>query len=636
LIITILLAHYLSDSRMRLRIFLLFFVLTSAGLFAQNKYLITLDLNNISNDRVKVTLVPPHINDREIRYIMPSFIPGSYFKKDFGRFISDMLVITKAGNSLDIKKEGENVFVIKNKNAEEIAKIEYFISDSWDMEKPTPSMTDEEFNYVFQPGGTNVAAGQNVLINHYGYFGYIDGYKDLPYELLIQKPPQFYASTTLARRKGSSTKDYFMAENYTKLVDNPIMYCVPDTTSFNIDSTHISLSVYSENGIVKAKALTYYLIMLSSAVRDNLGRLPVKQYSYIMYFASPNNLSITKYGGFGAMEHNYCSFYFLPEISRADSLDGILKQFIPHNFMHILTPLNIHSEKLDEFDYKHVPQSKHLWLYEGVTEYLADLVQVKDSIMSQDEFMEIFHEKMDRSSSYPDVSLTEMSKDLNKKINRDAYMNVFDRGAVTALLMDARLMELSKGKMGLRDVLLKLSETYGPNKSFKDDSLFDVIAKISFPEMKTFFDDYLIANKPLPYKEYFNKMGMNYFPTRIDTVWSFGKFTMAVDQVKDELIILKVVPGNLFGLQKGDFLVSVNNIPLTLFNFELVMEPIYTAKNGDKVKLSYRRGTEIITKDATPRSIVEKLTNVITANDDATEAQKAFREKLLGSSTNKH
>jgi len=614
----------------------LLFLLYATTVFSQGKYLITLDLNNILSDRIKVTIVPPRLNDREIRYVMPAYIQGSYFRKDFGRFISDMLVITKSGNSLDIKKEGENIFVIKNKNAEEIAKIEYYISDSWDMEKPVPSMTDEEFNYVFQPGGTNITAGQNVVINHYGFFGYIDGYKDNPYELLIQKPTSFYGSTTLSRRKGTATKDYFAAENYTKLVDNPIMYCVPDTTSFNIDSTHISISVYSENGKVKAKNLTYYLIMLCSAVRDNLGHLPVKQYSYIMYFANPNNQSITKYGGFGGMEHNYCSFYFLPEIARADSLDGVLKQFIPHNFMHILTPLNIHSEKLDAFDYKHVPQSKHLWLYEGVTEYLSYLVQVKDSIMTEDEFMDIFHDKMDRAVTYPDISLTEISKNLNKKANRDAYMNIFDKGAVTALMMDSRLMELSNGKMGLKDVLLKLSEKYGPNRSFKDDSLFDEIVKISYPEMKTFFDDYLVANKPLPYKEYFGKMGLNYYASKVDTVWSFGKFSMAIDQVKDELVIIKVEPGNLFGLQKGDFLVAVNDIPLTLYNFELVMIPVYKAKNGEKVKLAYSRGGTKLEKEALPRWIVEKRTNVLTTNETATEEQKAFRERFMGPSNTKN
>jgi predicted metalloprotease with PDZ domain len=381
---------------------------------------------------------------------------------------------------------------------------------------------------------------------------------------------------------------------------------------------------------VKAKSLAYYLIVLSSAVRNSLGRLPVKNYTYIMYFASPNNQAITKYGGFGAMEHNYCSFYFLPEIASADSLDGVMKQFIPHNFMHILTPLNIHSDKLDQFDFKHVPQSEHLWMYEGVTEYLSNVVQVKDSLMTQDEFMDIFHEKMDRSLTYPDVSLTEMSKDLNKTINKEAFMNVFDRGAILAFMMDVKLMELSKGKMGLKDVLLKLSQKYGTNTSFKEDSLFDEIAKLTFPEMHTFFNDFLIANKPLPYKEYFEKVGLNYYPSKIDTVWSFGKFTMAVDQARDELIIVKVDAGNLFGLQKGDFLVSVNDIDLNLYNFELLMEPIYKSKNGAEVKLGFRRGSEVMYKTAIPKGFVENRTNVISANAEATDQQKEFRDKILG------
>jgi predicted metalloprotease with PDZ domain len=610
-----------------LAVFLSLFLTKSLG---QGKYTITLDLNNISNDRIRVTVVPPHINDREIRYVMPAYIPGSYYKKDFGRFISDMLVVTKSGNSLDIRKEGENLFIIRNKGEEEIAKIEYFISDSWDMEKPSSAMSDDEFNYVFQPGGTNISAGQNIVINHYGFFGYIDGHKDLPYELIIQKPASMYGSSTLPRKKGTPTKDYFLAENYTKLVDNPIMYCNPDTTSFNIDSTHISISVYSETGIVKAKSLAYYLIMLSSAVRDDLGKLPVKQYSYIMYFASPNNQTDTRYGGFGAMEHNYCSFYFLPEIASADSLDGIMKQFVPHNFMHILTPLSIHSDKMESFDFKHVPQSEHLWMYEGVTEYLANLVQVKDSLITQEEFMEIFHEKMDRSTTYPNVSLVDMSKDLNKPINRDAFMNVFDKGAVIAFMMDVKLMELSNGKMGLRDVLLKLASEYGTNHPFKEDSLFDEIARVSYPEMRSFFDDFLIQNKPLPYKEYFSKIGLDYFPSRVDTVWSFGKFSLAVNQARDELQVLKVESGNLFGLESGDVLLAINDIDLNLYNFEFVMEPIYRAKSNARMIMTYRRGTKLNRVEAVPKGWPENRTNVITINSSASSKQKLFRDQMLG------
>jgi predicted metalloprotease with PDZ domain len=355
-----------------------------------------------------------------------------------------------------------------------------------------------------------------------------------------------------------------------------------------------------------------------------------------MYFASPDNQSMTKNGGFGAMEHNYCSFYFLPELARADSLDGIIKQFVPHDFMHILTPLNIHSDKFDQFDFMHVPQSAHLWMYEGVTEYLSNVVQLKDSLMTQDEFIDIFHEKMDRSNTYPNVSLIEMSKDLNKKINRDAFMNVFDKGAVLALLMDVRLTELSKGKMALKDVLLKLSQKYGSNKSFKDDSLFEEIIKMTYPEMRSFFNDYLVANKPLPYKEYFNKLGMNYNASILDTLWSFGRFTMAVDQAHDELVVLKVEPGNLFGLQKGDFLVSVNDLPMNLFTFELIMDPIYKAKDGRKVTLGYRRGKENLRIEAIPKGLAQKRTNVVTSNELASDEQLMLRDKVLGYSAQKH
>jgi predicted metalloprotease with PDZ domain len=620
---------------MRNSIFTCLVFLSSAVSWGQSKYSITLDLNNISNDRIKVTIIPPKISDKEIHYIMPTYIPGSYYKKDFGRFVSDMYVVTKSGYSPDIKKEGENTFVIKNKSEEEITKIEYYISDSWDMEKPSSRMSDAEFNYVFQPGGTNISAGQNVIINHYGYFGYIDGFKDVPYEITILKPGAMYATTTLSRKKGSASKDYFFADNYSKLVDNPIMYCLPDTAGFTIDSTHILVSVYSENGVVKAKNMAYYLHALSRSMYKFLGRLPVKQYAFIMYFASPSNSALTKYGGYGAMEHNNCSFYFLPEIANEDSLATIVRQFVPHNFMHILTPLNIHSDKYAEFDFKHIPASRHLWLYEGVTEYMANLIQVRDSLMTQDQFMEVMHEKMDLSASFPDVPMLDMSMNLNKKINREAYMNIFDKGAVFAFMLDVKLNELSKGTKNLKDLLLSLSKEYGPEKTFKDDELFDEIVRLTYPEIRGFLNDYLEKNKPLPYKEYFDKIGMNYYPAKSDTTWTFGKFSLTVDQINKLFMVLRADPSNLFGLQTGDYLTAVNGKTMELYNFEETIAPIYAAVSGAKVSIQYTRGMDLRNAEALPKAVTENKTNVVTSNESATPEQKRLREQVLSSGPSK-
>jgi predicted metalloprotease with PDZ domain len=46
---------------------------------------------------------------------------------------------------------------------------------------------------------------------------------------------------------------------------------------------------------------------------------------------------------------------------------------VSHEFFHIVTPLSIHSKEIQDFDYNDPKMSEHLWMYEGVTEYFANL-----------------------------------------------------------------------------------------------------------------------------------------------------------------------------------------------------------------------------------------------------------------------
>ena len=48
----------------------------------------------------------------------------------------------------------------------------------------------------------------------------------------------------------------------------------------------------------------------------------------------------------------------------------------------------------DYFDFNDPEMSQHLWMYEGVTEYFASLVQVQYGLISLDEFIQTLREKM--------------------------------------------------------------------------------------------------------------------------------------------------------------------------------------------------------------------------------------------------
>lgn len=605
--------------RMKKTLLISKFLLLSFGLLAQDKYQISADLVKVKKDRVKVVVQTPRIKEDKIAYVIPAVIPGSYSLKDFGRFISKFKAYDLNGKSLKVEKEGNNVFNIYD--ASKLVRIEYLVNDSWDA---------EDVNYVFQPGGTNIEAGKNYVINHHGFFGYFDGYKMLPYEISINKPKELYASTALEIKRESLSKDILFASDYVKLVDNPVMYSIPDTSSFMSGNTRITVSVYSKTGIINAKMIQSYVMPLAESLTGFFGQMPVDKYHFIMYFPEYEKSSITRFGGYGALEHSYSSFYFLPELDDTGRIHSMISGVASHEFLHILTPLNIHSEEIGNFDFRNPKMSQHLWMYEGVTEYFSNLVQVRSGQMSYTDFIEAMKEKIKISEKFPPVSFTQMSRDIITDEYKDMYSNVYNKGALIGFLLDIRLNELSKGKMELKDIMMKLSEKYGPNKSFKDEELFNDIVSLSFPEIRQFFNDYVIGNAPLPYGEYFKKIGWNYYETRQDSLKSFGMISFKYDAKKKKFVTIQTTTGkNAFGLENDDVILAINEEELTGNNYEKLLLPIIETRSEDEFAIICQRGNETLLLKAKPVSVPVEVRNIIENIDPPSEDQRFLRNKIL-------
>src|SRR5688572_32364643 len=114
---------------MKKNFLLMLLFLSPAALLAQQQYNISLDLKNVKNDQVKVVIHTPEIKEPTAQYVIPSVIPGSYSKKDYGRFITDFKAYDKKGKKLKTSKSNENLFVISD--AKKLHRLEYLVNDSW-------------------------------------------------------------------------------------------------------------------------------------------------------------------------------------------------------------------------------------------------------------------------------------------------------------------------------------------------------------------------------------------------------------------------------------------------------------------------------------------------------------------------
>lgn len=556
---------------------------TFIGFSQGAKYKYSVDLTAVDNDQLRVNLETPSIKDNKISFFMPKIIPGTYRESDFGKFVSDFKAFDHSGNELPIKRMGDNEWEINK--AKKLHSVTYLVEDIFDTEIE---------NKIYRMSATNIDANENFVLSTPGFFGYFEGLKELPFQLDIKKPEGFYGSTGLKPVHTDNQKDTFLTTDYDELMDSPLMYNIPDTTNIHVDGAQILVSVYSKNNVYNSKMIADKIAPILKAESEYMGgTLPTDKYAFIMYFEDPAQTSPLQ----GALEHNISSFYYLPEMN-PEALLPSLMDIAAHEFFHIITPLTIHSEEIQNFDYNTPVLSKHLWLYEGVTEYTSDHVQVKYGLTNPEEYLNKLALKIQNAKTkYNDqLSFTELSENA-ATLHSDQYANVYEKGALIAAMLDIRLLELSNGDFNLMDLLQKLSDKYGKDKPFKDNELFEEIKKLSNLDIEDFFSKYVAGSDPLPFEQYFNAVGVNYTEEEEKKVASLGHVGLGFNQEKNHFFVSNNSDldsfGKAIGYQAGDLLYTVNGEELTPTNIQqLIKNFSEKTKENEEVTVELGRKNE--------------------------------------------
>lgn len=461
----------------------------------------TIDLVNVKDDKVAVTMEFPKMKSGDVKFHFPKTVPGTYSVDDYGRFVEGIRFLDNKGKELTFTKVNDNTYTLKN--AQNLSKVTYLVNDSFDDEMDT-----SKHKAVFSPSGTDIEAGKVYLINTHGFVGYIDNMQDVPYQLVIQKPADFYGTTALVDQDKSETTDTFTLANYAKVTDSPLMYTKPDYITFNAGGMDLVLGVYSPSGKYKAADFKDNLEKMVVAQKKFLGDMNTnKKYAIMLYLAGADGPQIK---GFGALEHHESTSVVLPEMMPKEAIDKTITDVVSHEFFHTVNPLKTHSEEIHYFDYANPKMSQHLWMYEGGTEYFANLFQIQEGLITKEEFLQRMNEKITNSKNYNDtMPFTVMSKNVLLDEYKDQYRNVYEKGALLAMCLDIELRKLSSGEMGYRDMIRKLSQRFGENKPFKDDKLIDELVTVTgYPQVKDFYNKYIAGSQPTPYAEYLNMVGV--------------------------------------------------------------------------------------------------------------------------------
>jgi predicted metalloprotease with PDZ domain len=631
--------------KLSLFIFILSASFSGFGQSKKGAYQYTVDLTKVVDDKVYVELSTPALTTEETTFYLPKIIPGTYSIADYGRFVSDLQALDKKGKKLDVERVNDNAWKIKN--ATKLQKVTYWVEDITDTKLEGPS--------VYPMAATNIEDGKNFVLNTSGFFGYFDGQKSVPFTFNIIRQKDFYGSTGLIAQKtgeplskvskekdpaaNDKRVDTYTVENYDKLIDSPLMYSKADTAVIKVGNTEVLIGSYSPTGKITAKEIAGSLREVLQAQKEYLGgTLPVDKYAFIFYFTEQPLYS------YGALEHSYSSFYYMPE-STIDEMNQQLRDFAAHEFFHIVTPLTIHSEEIHNFDFNDPKMSKHLWLYEGVTEYFAGNVQVKYGLITPEEYLGVLRQKMLTASQFiDDVPFTDISKFTLDKY-KDQYYNVYMKGALIGMCLDINLRKLSGGKYGMQNLAADLGKKFGKTKAFQDEQLFDEITKLTYPEIGAFLKRYVGGPESLPLKETLELVGVTFNPELANMEFSLGidQKSITLTQVNGKPMLavgdenMLNDQGKALGLKSGDVLVKMNGETIPDYGPELgafIGKHQQGLAEGGTLSYGVLRKNEAgedkeVELKAPVKKIEVKKKFILSFNENATPEQLALRASWL-------
>ena len=582
---------------------------------------VNIDLINVVDDKVQVEMTPIRFTTATATFHIPKTVPGTYSTDNYGKYIEGLKALDASGNELTVTHPDDNSWKIEN--AKSIAKIVYSVNDTYDIEGT---------HSVFSPAGTNILKGKNFMLNLHGFVGYFKEHQELPYALNITHPDNLVGNTSLTDSNIAADSDTFLAKRYFEVTDNPIMYAEDNNATFKIGNMEILLSVYSPSNTLKAADLKGQMEKMMLAQKAFLGDIDAtKKYTILLYMSTMKDDA----NGFGALEHHTSTTVVFPEMMPAQALAESMKDVVSHEFFHILTPLSVHSEEVHNFDYNNPKMSEHLWMYEGVTEYFANLFQINQGLVDEYEFYERVLGKINRSKGYNDsMSFTKMSKNILEEPYKPNYANVYEKGALIGMCIDLIIREESNGQQGVLDMMKKLSAKYGVEKPFIDAVLFDDITGITYPEVRSFINTHVIGNTPIDYTKFFKKLGLSMQSKETKTGYLLKDMQtpyISADPKTKEVFFLENSNSFLttLGVKPNDKLVSIDGIDYNLTNIQALVSTSFSWSPGSDIKMVIKREGKEITLEG---KIIEPMAKIHTlAPDDlpATDKRVVLRNAWM-------
>lgn len=502
-------SHSAADRRRRsIVIVCALFALTSIPLTAQSNvpsapisdvhYDVTADSAAVGNHQLGVTMTFRVASTKPVILTLPAWSPGHYTLLWFSRRVSQF----------EPQSNG--------------TMLEWHMRDyqTWEIYPKAPGQVRISFNYLANSIDRAIAWTQPdfSFFNGTNLFMYPVGRGfNWGATVTVHTEPSWSVATGMTPESRART---YSAQNYHDLVDMPFF-----VGRFAIDSTHVAdkwvrLAMYPANGMTPQRRdrilgwVQKFVPQEVAVFRD------VEWHNYTIFLVSD-----TVVNG-GGLEHQNSQ---MDEITTA-RLDGDLAGLFAHEFFHSWNVKRLRPADMVPYLYSDADPTKWLWVSEGITDYYANVAQVRGGIIDSTGFYDAIAREVAATDRAGAISLSDASLSVWVAPTDGTAGIYYPKGGLAGCLLDIMIRDASNNAGSLDVVMRTLyNNTYKHGKGFTSGDWWSAISKAAGGKS---FDDfrrrYIDGREPMPAESVLALAGL-----RVTRNTTGGGATVAITQIRD-------------------------------------------------------------------------------------------------------
>ena len=533
-------------------------------------YEVRADAASLAHRTLGVTTTFDVVDNAVVLLSLPAWTPGAYEISNFARWVANFSV-TEGGAPVRWDK------------------LDY---DTWRVRPTRGGKVTVTFDYIADTLDNAMAWARPdfALFNGTNLFLYPEGRSlDFPATVTVRTEPAWLVVSSMP---GGGAAHSYHESNYHDLVDMPFFVGSFDLDSSSISGRTVRLATYprgSMTGEAREQAWQHLkrIIPVESAV---FNVTPWTSYSLLQIMDSTAQ-------GYSGLEH------------ASSHVDIVAPQFIgsedepslyAHEIFHSWNVKRLRPADMFPYRYDRAQPTPWLWLSEGVTDYYADLAEVRGGIVDASGFYALTAAKMAEIAATVPFALQDASLNTWVHPKDGTEYSYYPKGSLAGFMLDIIVRDASDDKRSLDTVMRELYEsTYARGHGFTHDEFWGAMSRAaggrSFDE---FEQKYVDGREPLPWAATLSLAGLKQIP---DSAARIGVTT--ANDPSGAIRVLEIEPGSAAaaaGVQVGDELVSIGDIPVADQSFGARFRMRFEGKpSGTPYPITVKRGTQSITLHGT-------------------------------------